>query len=169
MEKKRIKKVKKDLAACRRAPLTDNSIQQEQVLRYRLEKLEEQKDLYWKQRAHVNWLKGGDRNTKFYHAHASQRHRISRIRRLQAEDGTWVEEDGLREFIAGQYKELFASHGVSRLHEVIDKVVPRVSDAMNDTLSAEFSEEEVKQALDGIGDLKAPGPDGMPAGFFKKF
>jgi hypothetical protein len=39
---------------------------------------------------------------------------------------------------------------------------------MNDYLLKEFSEEEVKRALDAIGDLKAPGPDGMPSIFYKK-
>jgi len=40
---------------------------------------------------------------------------------------------------------------------------------MNDVLMQEFSQEEVKRALDSIGDLKAPGPDGMPALFYKSF
>jgi hypothetical protein len=39
---------------------------------------------------------------------------------------------------------------------------------MNDFLLWEFQEEEVMQALDCIGDLKAPGPDGMPSIFYKK-
>ena len=53
--------------------------------------------------------------------------------------------------------------------QVLEAVEPRVTDAMNDHLTAEFSEEEIKRALDSIGDLKAPGPDGMPLVFFKKF
>jgi hypothetical protein len=40
---------------------------------------------------------------------------------------------------------------------------------MNDLLCNEFSEEEVKPALDSIGNLKAPGPDGMPSVFYKRF
>jgi hypothetical protein len=32
----------------------------------------------------------------------------------------------------------------------------------------EYIEEEINTALNSIGDLKAPGPDGMPAIFFKK-
>jgi hypothetical protein len=38
---------------------------------------------------------------------------------------------------------------------------------MNEFLLKEFLEEEVKSALDSIGDFKAPGPDGMPSIFYK--
>jgi hypothetical protein len=40
---------------------------------------------------------------------------------------------------------------------------------MNEMLGAEFTREEVKEALDSMGDLKAPGADGMPVVFYKKF
>ena len=39
----------------------------------------------------------------------------------------------------------------------------------NDILLKEFSDEEIKQGLDSIGNLKAPGHDGMPAIFYKAF
>lgn len=38
---------------------------------------------------------------------------------------------------------------------------------MNAHLLCEFTEDEVKNALEAIGDLKAPGPDGMPSMFYK--
>jgi hypothetical protein len=40
---------------------------------------------------------------------------------------------------------------------------------MNEDLVSDFTQEEIKMALEAIGDLKAPGPDGMPAIFYKKF
>jgi hypothetical protein len=43
-----------------------------------------------------------------------------------------------------------------------------VTEEMDNSLLREFTEEEVCEALDSIGDLKAPGPDGMPAIFYKK-
>ena len=61
---KRIKKLKVQLEECRRSILSSASIHREQVLRFKLERLEEQRDLMFKQRAHVNWLTKGDRNTK---------------------------------------------------------------------------------------------------------
>lgn len=45
---KRIKKVKKELAACLKSAISDSQVHREQVLRYRLSKLEEQKDMYRK-------------------------------------------------------------------------------------------------------------------------
>ena len=35
--------------------------------------LMEQEDLKWRKRAKINWLKHGDRNSKFFHVCASQR------------------------------------------------------------------------------------------------
>lgn len=39
---------------------------------------------------------------------------------------------------------------------------------MQAVLEAEFTQEEIKAALDHIGDLKAPGLDGMPSVVFKR-
>jgi hypothetical protein len=38
-----------------------------------IEKLLEQEDLRWKQRAKQNWYKNGDQNTQYFHAWANQR------------------------------------------------------------------------------------------------
>jgi hypothetical protein len=48
-------------------------------------------------------------------------------------------------------------------------VGPGVTPKMNASLRSEYTTSEIKEALDGISDLKAPGPDGMPTIFFKKF
>jgi hypothetical protein len=56
------------------------NVAREEILRYKLEKLEEQKDLYWRHRAQAHWLKHGDRNTKFFHGFASERRRKNRIK-----------------------------------------------------------------------------------------
>jgi hypothetical protein len=40
---------------------------------------------------------------------------------------------------------------------------------MNESLLTPFTSEEVFVALESIGDLKAPGTDGMPSIFYKKF
>ena len=78
------------------------------MLRYRLDKLEEQVDVYWKQRAHVNWLEKGDKNTKFFHSWCSERRRRNRIGKLKKEDGGWVEDEVKKQdFISNHFVQLF--------------------------------------------------------------
>ncbi|KAK5772722.1 hypothetical protein PVK06_049016 [Gossypium arboreum] len=48
------------------------------------------KELFWEQLARVNWLKNGDRNTKFFHKVAVGRQHRNRIHRLKTEAGSWV-------------------------------------------------------------------------------
>lgn len=36
-------------------------------------------EIYWGQRAKAHWLKEGDRNTKFFHAQASERQKQNTI------------------------------------------------------------------------------------------
>jgi hypothetical protein len=52
---------------------------------------------------------------------------------------------------------------------MMTKIFPRVTDAMNESLLAPFSVEDVKKAIFSIGDFKAPGPDGLHAVFYKQF
>lgn len=60
---KRLKKVKKELEKWRREPISDLAVGREAVWSFKVDKLEDQLDMYWRQRAHVNWLQFGDHNT----------------------------------------------------------------------------------------------------------
>jgi hypothetical protein len=51
----------------------------------------------------------------------------------------------------------------------LEKIRPKVTQAMNEKLMAPFSAEDVKKAAFSIGDYKAPGPDGLHAVFYKNF
>ncbi|XP_066365027.1 uncharacterized protein [Miscanthus floridulus] len=115
--------------------LKGQNISREAILRYKLEKLEDQKELYWRQKAHVHWLQEGDRNTKFFHQYASDRKRMNRIKKLVKDDGG------------------------ARFEELLNQVHQRVTTDMNNYLMEEYGDEEIKQALDSIGDLTAPGVD----------
>jgi hypothetical protein len=45
------------------------------------------KDLWWRQRAKEDWLKMGDRNTRFFHACASEKRRQNRVETIIDERG----------------------------------------------------------------------------------
>ena len=88
---KRLKQAKRELERWRRAPICDESVGREAVWSFKVDRLEEQIDTYWKQRAHINWLQLGDRSTSFFHNACSERKRRNRIGKLKKEDGSWVE------------------------------------------------------------------------------
>lgn len=77
---KSIKRTRKALEECRRRVVSSESVNREELLKLKLEKLEEKKNMYWRQRAKVHWLDIGDRNTRFFHQYASERKRRSHIK-----------------------------------------------------------------------------------------
>ena len=116
-------------------------------------------------------MKGGDRNTKFFHTVATKRKKMNKIKRLKKEDGGVVEEqEAMKEVASNYFSNLFSStFSGTRMEELLNNVDARVTEPMNDVLCKQFCSEEVVEAPQSIGDLKAPGPDGMHAIFYKKF
>jgi hypothetical protein len=95
---------------------------------------------------------------------------MNRIKKLVKDDGGVVEEStGLKLLITNFYKSLLESHAGARFEELLNQVHQKVTIDMNNYLMEEYGDEEIKQALDGMGDLKAPGVNGMPALFYKQY
>jgi hypothetical protein len=125
--------------------------------------------VYWAQRSRINWLKFGDQNTGFFHHFASSRRARNKIKRLKSENGDDVEDLAqLNPMISDYFAGLFTTEVDEPDPDLIEKVTPRVSTAMNEELLKPYTAEEVKKALFSIGDMKAPGSDGLHAIFFKK-
>jgi hypothetical protein len=84
---------------------------------------------------------------------------------LLKEDGSWAESEGeKKELISNYFLQLLLADA-GQTQQLLSVVQPCVTAQMNDQLTKEFTDEEIKQALFDIGDFKAPGPDGMPAIF----
>ncbi|KAK6139303.1 hypothetical protein DH2020_026962 [Rehmannia glutinosa] len=62
-------------------------------LRQELERALLVEEHYWRQRSRAEWLKFGDKNTKYFHRKASARKRNNWITSIESDDGRWVTED----------------------------------------------------------------------------
>ena len=71
--------------------------------------------------------------------------------------------------VQNYFMNLFCSEVAQVDPAVLGDVASKVTGSMNQDLLAPYTREEVKKALFSIGDLKAPGPDGLHAIFYKRF
>lgn len=83
----------------------------------------------WQQRSHIQWLKNGDHNTKFFHGTATQRKCRNFAKGLRDENGVWQEgEELFSEVLNRFYTELFTSsqpHDFDRILEGFKKLSPK--------------------------------------------
>jgi hypothetical protein len=166
---KRIKTAQRDLEKVARGALTDENIARQKKLATEIENLLVQEEIHWAQRSRVNWLQYGDKNTSYFHNSAKARRQRNRVKRLKDENGVWREGTAyLNPMISDYFSGLFSTEVYDIDPTLLQKVYPRVTANMNDSLRRPYTAEDVRKALFSIGDMKAPGTDGLHAIFFKK-
>ncbi|XP_074314730.1 uncharacterized protein LOC141649965 [Silene latifolia] len=127
-----------------------------------ISKLLRHEELFWRQRSRAIWLKEGDKNTMFFHRKASQRKQRNHIHRLVDDAGRVVEKTEEVPGVAVEYfKQLFTTTRPTDFGDIMRGVEGRVTREMNEGLRAQYTGEEVVQALNQMNPLKALGPDGM--------
>ena len=107
---KRLKSAQKELEELMRAPYTSEIRAKQQELIVIIENLLAQEEINWAQRGRVNWLRRGDRNTKYFNHFASARRRRNLIKKLKDNNNGWVEgNDNLNPLISNYFSGLFSS------------------------------------------------------------
>jgi hypothetical protein len=141
----------------------------EKELRVALQGLLEQEEVKWKQRAKETWLKFGDRNTKYYHACANQKHKRSQIEQIIDKDGrTCSTQQEVEKAFISYFEDFFKASDNLAVDESIGAVEKKVTPAMNQRLLAAFTQDDINTALNQMAALKAPGPDGFSVCFFQQ-
>lgn len=127
-------------------------------------------EIMWNQRSRVEWLKNGDRKTKFFHASASQRQSKNRIEGLMDSEGEWHTEEGeTKAIIVNYFKNIFHSNRPTNFDASLEVVEESITQEMNKELLKDFKPGEVRRALNQMHPTKAQGPDGMPPLFSQKY
>jgi hypothetical protein len=134
-----------------------------------LDELLHREEMMWRQRSRIDWLKEGDRNTKFFHRKASWRQNKNKIERIKDARGVWLDNpDEIKANTNQFFKNLYTRDQTICPDELLNMIHSPISQEINEDLCREFTDEEIGDALFQIGPLKAPGPDGMPGRFFQR-
>ena len=168
---KRIKRVQDELEEMYACEMTREVVGRIKNKERELDSLLANEEEYWKQRARADWLSTGDKNTKYFHAKASQRRRKKQIEGIENSDGRWLDtESGVAGAIECYFQDIFTSirPPEEATQRVVASVEDRITEEMSSTLGREFTAEEVRVALFEMGSLKAPGPDGFHAAFYQR-
>ena len=82
----------------------------------------------WRQRSRINWFQNGDRNTSFFHAKASARHKKNFMEGLLDDDGVWqIEEDKMEKIAIGYFGDLFSTSNPLKFYDLLLAVQPKVT------------------------------------------
>ena len=139
-------------------------------LKKELVKTYKEEEEYWQQRCKEQWATKGDLNTKYYHASVKHNRAKKRIVKLKDDLGQdQFSEEAKGEVATAYFANLFKSANIGEFSELFEGFSARVTPTMNESLSKDVSNAEVKEAVFSIKPGSAPGPDGMTGLFFQKY
>jgi hypothetical protein len=116
-----------------------------------------QEEAVWFQKSRSQWIKDGDRNTRYYHVKTINRRRRNRIMMLKNDHNEWVEDDAnLKEMVNNYYKNLFARIESNIQWQQTRYSYPHIHDTDYDNLKPTINHMEVKKALFDMSPWIAP-------------
>ena len=105
-QKEKLKHLKKKLSEMKHNFTQWEEVNEIKSTEEQIEKILLDEEVYWKQRSRADWLKEGDKNTKYFHSKASSRKRKNRIWGVMDQHDVWIDD---REGVEKQFCEYFAS------------------------------------------------------------
>ncbi|KAI3756901.1 hypothetical protein L6452_04433 [Arctium lappa] len=120
------------------------------------------------QKAKIDWLREGDKNSAFFHKSVKGRASRNRIDTIQDADGRWVDSEEVPNLFVTHFQNFLGStHSTSSIRDPLSLFSNKLSEEQAASMLNPLSDDEIKNVLFQMGDDKAPGPDGFTAKFFK--
>ncbi|GJU01457.1 RNA-directed DNA polymerase, eukaryota, reverse transcriptase zinc-binding domain protein [Tanacetum coccineum] len=118
-----------------------------------------------KQKARIDWLRDGDKNTAFFHKMVKRRKHMNRIESICNEEGVRFYGN---DFVDHFQRFLGVESNTKSMDGMSDMFTIKLSREEANAMICHVFDMEIKQAMFDIDDDKAPGPDGFTSCFFKK-
>lgn len=142
----------------------DEASRQEAFERAALENLKKElneeychEEEFWLLQSRFNWLRSGDRNTKFFLAVTKNRRAQSRIKSLIDDEGReWFADRDLGRVAEQYFKTLFSTEYVGIDLPEWEEIPELLSPAQNELLLKEVTTDEVRKAVFEINPNKCP-------------
>eukprot|EP00253_Pinus_taeda_P019643 PITA_19643 len=130
-----------------------------------------QEEIFWRQKSRVQWLKEGERNTRFFHRSTLANKAHNRISSIKDEGGKLLSShEDIEVVLVRHFRGIAKENILDREHfiKVLTRHIPRlVSREDNFNLNRPVTKEEISDVLKEMQNGKAPGPDGFNVDFFK--
>lgn len=133
-------------------------------------KLEAAKEQFSRQKSKIQWLRQGNQNTRYFHSAIKAKRNASRIISIKDSTGqVHTDIERIAKSFIEFYTDLLGDSKKGRYH-VCSNLIQKgtiIQREQRDSLEAQFTEKEVKEALWSIEGDKSQGPDGYESQFFK--
>jgi len=150
-----------------------DKVRSDQVTKYHhdWENLCKQVEIFWRQKSRVQWLKEGERNTRFFHRSIMASRAHKRISSIKDEGGNILNpHEEIKAMLVQHFQGIANETFSNREYSIKDitRHIPRlVSREENYNLNRPVTEEEVSEVLKEMQNGKALGLDGFNVDFFK--
>ncbi|XP_048491598.1 uncharacterized protein LOC125492899 [Beta vulgaris subsp. vulgaris] len=145
-------------------------IEQERIVRGKVQRAKKCVQAMLQQQAKLNWLKCGDENTRIFYQAIKARRRQNRIHAIHNEQGESVETHEKVSTAFLEYnKNLFT--GKEQQQVVLSTLIERgksITEEHKRIIMCPVTKEDVRRVMFSIPDDKAPGADGFNSCFYKK-
>jgi hypothetical protein len=151
--------------------ITQAILHQEDQLQRKWHQACREEENYWRQKSRSLWLEAGDKNTSYFHKQAEARKQFKKVTEIQVQSQTITDFEGIKAAAADAFETLYTETQRSAIDSTtypLSLVPTLIQEEVNNSLTKEVTQQEIKEALDQMNPDKAPGPDGFTARFYQQ-
>jgi hypothetical protein len=150
-----------------------DDVRKESEHREQLDQLLHREEILWSQKARKEWDLKEDRNTKYFQAIVRNIRRHNKIIQIKNEEDVWISDQAqIEHSFCTHFQKLYVDEPQYSADEIQFQLnclqIPKLTDQQRCTLDQLVDDAEILPVVQQLGPLKAPGPDGIPAAFYKK-